>query len=591
MNIKKTIKIACITILSLLALWILVGVCTGPRIRTWACGHRYKPEPYERTYSIEPDRGDIYDCDGNQIAGTNIVYDVHMDCCAIDNEPEWAEKSRRLAQEIALILPDRTAPEWWDYFQNARKRRNRYIKIVKDTDLAMVDTLRTLPLFNEGHYKGGIIISTKEVRTYPYGTLARRTIGSMRSLYNDEYLFGLEGRYNKELTGQFGSRTLRHTYKRGKWIKEEIAYTEKKDGWNLYTTLDMDIQKVADSILFSAVDSDKEIQGGCLALMDVETGAIKALANMHRFEDGRVGEYLNYLVGYSYEPGEVAQTMTLAAALSDGLLTSLDEKLPTNHGRQNDTSAVVDQYIRQYEKRMQTDSISVMDGLAMSSHYVAGQLASRYKDSIDYYFGWFGSFCPYFSDFDVRGSRPLDLVSSLRRDINTVIAMGSGYEFTATPLHILAFYNMIANKGTRVKPFIVDKGMREDESHVKQPQLYAKRILRESTALQITDALSSCTESGTAKIFHNHPSHLVGKTGTSRQILAPPLRKGGVDPYMDVDGKRQYASSFAGFFPAENPEYSVICVLFTKPTDKPIYGGKLPAETVRKFIEGTEDLR
>ena len=304
-----------------------------------------------------------------------------------------------------------------------------------------------------------------------------------------------------------------------------------------------------------------------------------------------MGEYYNYLLNHSYEPGEVAQTMTLAAALSDGFIKSLEDKMPTNHGKMSDTSAIRDDYIIQYERKTQSDSISVIDGFSMSSRYVASNLAARYAESPDYYYQWFKTFCIGMYNFDIH-MRDLDLVNPLGRDTNTLLSMGNGYEFTVCPMQILAFYNTIANDGKLMEPLLV-KRMQSDKygTQYMWPKELNECVIRKDVTDSVKRALTNCVEKGTGRALKDLPIKVAGKTGTTRQIMDPRSREGSNDPYQDIDGRRQYASTFAGFFPADEPRYSVICVLYTKPTLKPLYGGKLPAETVRHFIEGIENLR
>ena len=298
-----------------------------------------RPTDQISTYTEYAERGDIFDCRDNLIATNKTVYDIHLDCCVIEDQKTWEEKSRRLAQGITLVLPEKSAPEWWDYFQNARKNKKRYLSIIKNADLNMVETLRSLPLLNEGQYRGGLILTSHVIREYPYGNLARRTIGALRNRYDDP-LFGIERQFNGDLNGEDGISKLKVGYRGRKPRQWEIEREEKIDGWDVYTTIYMKHQALADSLLRAAVESDEYIAGGCLALMEVKTGGITALANCHRLDNGRVGEYYNYAIRHSYEPGEVVQTMTLAASLSDGIIKSLDDKLPTNHGRLTDTTAI-----------------------------------------------------------------------------------------------------------------------------------------------------------------------------------------------------------------------------------------------------------
>lgn len=550
-----------------------------------------KPSDQIRTYTEYAERGEIFDCRDNLIATNKRVYDVHLDCCAVEDQKMWEEKSRKLAQGIALILPERTAPEWWEYFQDARKHRKRYLPIVKNIDQSMVDTLRSLPLLSESPYKGGFICTSKPVREHPHGNLARRTIGEWRNAY-DNYLFGIERQFDADLNGSNGFSKVKVGYRAGKPRRWEIEREDKIDGWDVYTTLYMKHQAVADSALRAAVEGDEDIAGGCLALMDVKTGAITALANCHRLHNGQIGEYYNYAISHSYEPGEVVQAMTLAASLSDGLIKSLDEKLPTNHGRLTDTSAFRDNYILQYERKYQTDSITVIDGFAQSSRYVASSMALKYTQSQDYFYKWHESFCISGNDFDLVGMRELDLVDPIGRDINTLASTGSGYGFTVCPMQILAFYNTIANNGKMMRPMLIKK-MESDKygSQHMHPSEIHEMVFRKEVADSLKKALTACSEHGTAKILSGMSQNVIGSTGTSRQIIDPCSRGSSLNPYQDSEGRRQYSSTFAGFFPADNPRYSIICVLFTKPTHKPLYGSQLPTETVKIFVENMPDLR
>jgi len=550
-----------------------------------------RPTDQISTYTEHAERGDIFDCRDNIIATNKTVYDIHLDCCVVEDPKMWEEKSRLLAQSISQVLPGKTAPQWWGYFQDARKNKKRYLPIVKNVDRSIVDTLRTLPLLNERPHKGGCICTSKVVREYPYGNLGRRTIGAFRNSY-DAPLFGIEHQFNGDLNGNDGIRKVKVGYRGGRPRQWEIERDEKIDGWDIYTTIYMKHQAVADSVLRTTVESDEDIVGGCLALMEVKTGAITALANCHRLDNGEIGEYYNYAINHSYEPGEVVQAMTLTASLSDGMIKSLDEKLPTNHGRLTDTCRFQDNYIIQYERMNQTDSISIIEGFALSSRFVSSSLALKYAQSQDYFYKWYETFCINDCHFDLGGMRELDLVDPIGRDINTLSSAGSGYGFTVCPMQVLSFYNTIANNGKMMRPMLIKK-MTSDKygNQYMMPREINEMVFRKEVADSLKKALTACTEHGTSKLLNGLPQNIIGKTGTSRQVIDPRLREGSLDPYQDGEGRRQYSSTFAGFFPADKPRYSVICVLFTRPTHKPLYGGQLPTETVKSFVENMPDLR
>lgn len=577
--------------------WIILIIIAGllaafysmPRGKTLFRRIIDRPSDYKKTVTLHADRGKIFDYQGNVIATNNTVYDLHMDCCVVEDQKEWEEKSRRLAQEIALILPERTAPEWWDHFQNARKKRRRYIPIVKGADYSMIGSLSSLPLFNEGKYKGGKIVTARTVREYPSGTLARRTIGGWNA-GNQAYMFGLEKQFDTDLSGEDGSRVLKVGYRRGSKRQWEIAHKDKIDGRDIHTTLDMRKQAIADSILRAVIENNDDIAGGCLALMEVKTGAVVTLANIHKLENGTIGEYYDYMTGHSYEPGGVAQTMILAAALSDGVIKSLDERFPTNHGRLHDSSAIYDDNIRYYERNKRTDSISVIEGFSKPYRYIPSILATAYEKSQEYFHEWYKSFCVGKHDFDLP-LREMNNGNLSEENVSTLISIGNGYGFTICPMQILTFYNTIANNGIQMRPMLIKK--MESEKFGSQsimPKELNGSVLRKAVTDSLKRALTFCMENGTAQILKDMPQQIIGKTGTSRQLLDPSLGDGAKDPYKDIKGRSQHASTFAGFYPADAPRYSVICVMFSHLTDKH-FSSSLSTQSVKQFIEEIEDIR
>lgn len=584
MGIKKNLWIGVCLATALAAI-----ILSGAKIQSlfWRICDRSTDRIVER--QISPDRGEIFDCEGKVIATNEKLYDIYLDCCVVTDQKVWEEKSRKLAQEIAEILPDKTAPEWWDYLQHGRNNKKRYYPIVKDIHFSLVDSLRQLTLLNEGVYKGGIITRIKDTRIYPYGELARRTIGFCRSTDQNSY-FGLEAQYEGDLNGDFGIIKEKQGYRRGKVRYWNLDYKKEIDGWDIHTTLDMRHQALADSLLKAAILSNEDIQGGCLMVMEVQTGALKAIANTHRFDNGKIGEYFNYALDYYYEPGSVAQTMTLAAALNDGVVKSLDEKIPTNHGRLY--KMPTDNYIRQYEVSARTDSISIKKGFAMSSRYVFSEIAARYAESQDYYYGWLKTFSLDEHNYDIGGVRKVKLPDSNSRTIETLMSTGQGFGFKMSPLHILTFYNTIANDGKMVSPMLINK-MKSDKygTQYMYPDESHGVILRPDVVSSLKHALAFCVSDGTAKALSDSTYNgVAGKTGTSRLVIDPEQRGESIDPYTDDEGRHQYAGTCAAFYPVASPKYTIVCTFFTKPTHNTLYGGQLPTTTVKEFMNGIRKL-
>ena len=151
----------------------------------------YRALDQERFEWIPASRGNIYDCDGNIIATSQLVYDIHLDCQIIEDPEVWKEKTLALAPKLAALLPERTAAEWWEHLQYGRQYDNRYLKIAKDVSPEMRDSIAKLPIFDMPSLKGGAIYTSCLRRSYPYDSLARRVIGYVRS--GDNGHIGVEG--------------------------------------------------------------------------------------------------------------------------------------------------------------------------------------------------------------------------------------------------------------------------------------------------------------------------------------------------------------------------------------------------------------
>ena len=320
----------------------------------------WKPEPriagaltpsiVKRT--VEPVRGNIIDCNGRLLAMSYPIYDIHMDCTVMKaeygkmknrekgqmKEQEWMEKARLLSQGLAELVPGTNAEKMFSQIKEGRARGRKYLPVAKGVDRSTMLKIKDLPLYKEGANKGGMIVETRNVRKYPYGRLARRTIGFVRDnkgLPEEEIKGnpGLEGRYDAILHGKDGREYLKQT-DRGRVRNYDSSYVRAVDGKDLRTTLNIDYQDVADRALRERIDSLEDLNGACLVLMEVKTGAIRAMVNLSRDPNrgNSFEEITNFAIGRRCEPGSVFKTVTLLSVMSDGIYKSLDETIPTNHG-------------------------------------------------------------------------------------------------------------------------------------------------------------------------------------------------------------------------------------------------------------------
>ena len=554
---NKPIKITLIILASLAALAI-AGV------GAYRCAeHLYDAEQQEKM-RFYGHLGDFYDTRGKLIVSTEQLYGRYMDCLVIKDENEWKQKTLALAPGLASLFPERSAAEWWEYLQEGRRQGKRYLPIARGLSKQQEDSLEALPLFNESPSMGGGIIESYLQRTYPYDSLARRTLGYVK----EGVAVGIEGKYNKMLPG---------------W-KDDCAR-------DLRLTLDMPLQQVADSALRAAMGDDTHLQAGCVVVMDVKSGAIRAMVNLSRgvpsHEHPRLWERYNDAIAHLYEPGEVLQTMALASALKDGNLHSLDETIPTHHGELKHYSD--DPRIREYEVENNKTDISVLKGFSLSSPYVMAYLTTRHYDtSRNYYVESIRNYSlPEGMDFDIEGLRPVDIT---RPDghywtHSTLASLANGFCLVMAPLDILSFYNTIANRGTMVKPFLVEA----IGDTLVSPVIIRENVISPLVADTLTRALRQVVLDGTASRLKQARYPVAGKTGTASQIIKPYDENGlAADPYHDKDGRHSTAATFAGFFPADAPQYSIICVIFSNPCEKTYFGGGFPAQVVLDVVNSIE---
>lgn len=592
-------------VLSLIGALVLVGQLV--RVQVF-----FKPDPAieaELTPSVTKDvmlpaRGAILARDGRKLAISFTSYIVAMDCSVLkdefrkdsrngaEREREWMEKARALADGLARIIPSKTAEEYFAQIKKDRENDNRYRMISQSVDFETLQELKKLPLFNEGQYKGGLIVNRKDVRQYPYGTLARRTIGFVRDNTDasSNNFIGIEGKFNSKLHGTGG---YRYTVKKdGRETVQSFDSTAVKpvDGLDIRTTLDVDIQDLADMALKSQIDTNRKIEGGCAIVMEVSTGAIRAMVNLKRDpQSGLMGESYNYAIGRAGEPGSVFKASTIMTLLEDGCIKSLEDKIPTNGGKEG--LLPLDQHIYDYEHQNHTKEITILKGLEMSSNYVFAHLAmehysNRPKDFIDklYMYKLGEAF-----DFDLDGMATPSVPSPDKSTwSNTSLGTTAyGYSVTETPLHILTFYNAIANKGKMMKPYLVEDI--EKNGTVKEklgPSILNASVCSKATADTITRGLASVVQSGTATRLKNTRCTVAGKTGTARILLDENDSKTAAGRYSDEWGRKKNQATFVGFFPVEAPQYSIIVVVYSILDSESFYGGTLPALAARQIVDG-----
>ena len=450
----------------------------------------------------------------------------------------------------------------------------------------------------EGRYKSGIIVEKHDSRKYPYGTLARRTIGYVKdnsSQKEDEKgrsHIGIEGKYDYVLHGKEGEIWLKPTDNKEKIQNYDSTYVKPVDGLDVRTTLDITLQDIVDKAMRKQMSANPKIEDGCAVFMDVRTGAIRAMVNLTKSpKDSSLNEVYNMAIGYGANPGSVFKTTTLMTALEDGYIKSLDDEIPTNEGKL--PGYPQDDHVKNLVK------ISILHGFEISSNYVFRYLATnnysdnpkRFMDKL-YMYKLGQAF-----DFDLEGLREPVLPSPDSKSWSST-DLGSvaiGYSVRETPLHTLTFYNAIANKGRMMKPYLVESIEKDGVVKTKKgPSVLNASICSRATADTLLRALKAVTSEGTAYRLKGAKLTVAGKTGTARQSLSKEeIEKYGRDPKdntQTADGSYHNLATFVGFFPADNPKYSAIICMNSSLIRGSLYGGVGPASAMREIVDAIYTL-
>lgn len=496
---------------------------------------------------IDAVRGNIYADDGSMLATSIPIYEVRMDLNADGlTDDVFNDGIDSLCIRLNELFDDKSAVDWKRQLLEARMSGERYHLIRRKVKFHQMKAMRSFPIFRLGKYKGGFIVLQQNKRERPFRMLAARTIGYERPGVAP---VGLEGAYSAELSGVSGKR-LMQKISGGLWMPiNDENEVEPQDGYDVHTTINLNIQDVAENALLKQLQLH-DAHHGSVVLMEVETGAIKAIANLSKDDDGDYYEYYNYAIGESAEPGSTFKLAALVAALEDGYITNTDS-VDAGSGR-----AEFHGELMRDSKEDGYGTISIKEAFALSSNIGVMRIVEKYYSSQPEKFirGLKRMHLDQPIGIEIAGEGeplikdPADRSWSLITPLWTSI----GYEVKMTPLQVLTFYNAIANDGKMVKPMFVDR-ITDKSSTVKQfePTVVDEAICSEETVEQAKELLEAVVMEGTAKNLKNNNYAIAGKTGTAR-----------VAKSSEGYGKKiTYQASFAGYFPADNPKYSCIVVV------------------------------
>ena len=520
----------------------------------------------EKMVTIPATRGNLYAGDGSLLATSVIKYDVRWDAVS-PSEDHFNENIVDLSKGLSNLL-GKSSSYYEDRLRKARATKNRYLFIARNLSYSDYISIKSLPLFNKGQFKGGIIIEEHTEREHPLDKMAERTVGYERKDDSGYYTrVGLEGAYGHYLRGKEGRR-LKQKIAKGEWKPIGIGnIVEPRDGYDVISTIDVNIQDIAHNALLSSLEKFKA-DHGCVVVMETATGEIKAISNLGRTSQGKYYERLNYAVGESHEPGSTFKLMAMVAALEDKVVDT-SQVIDTENGRVRfyDRTAID-------SKRGGYGKISAARAFELSSNTAFAKMinAPYSKDPKRFVKRLFNMGLNEKLGLEIKGEGEPDFPYPGDKDWygTTLPWMAFGYGIELTPLQTLTFYNAIANDGEMVKPRFI-KQVKEWDVTVEtfEKEVLNPRIASQSTINAVREMMENTVRRGTAKNIYSPDFSMAGKTGTCQTEYW-------IEP-------NRYISSFAGYFPADNPKYSCIVVIH-KPEKSIGYYGNVVAAPVFKQI-------
>tara|TARA_B100001778_G_scaffold79341_2_gene64089 strand:+ start:817 stop:2898 length:2082 start_codon:yes stop_codon:yes gene_type:complete len=518
----------------------------------------------KRTFPAK--RGDLYAKDGSLLATSLTYYEVGLDLTSPAIIEDTLNKYvHSLADSLESLIGKKSSGEYYRDILTAYKDSVRWLLLSRGLNYPEFQKLKTFPFINQGRLKSGLAYSKYTKRKKPFGVLASRTIGSRAP-------FGLEGAYNTYLMGVDGEQLQRR--KSNVWVPVNNAnIKESIDGADVYSTIDVNIQEVAENALKDQLFFNKA-DYGCAVVMEVETGKIRAIANL--LIDTATGEFTearNFAIADAEEPGSTIKLASFMAILEKQQLDLDERNIKIGNGRYK----VYDREVK--DSHFTKAKLSAREVFEKSSNVGTVKLVEKYyKNNPEEYIERLYSFGLLDKlNLDIIGeAKPMIKSPSDHDWYGTTLAWTShGYESKLTPLQILAFYNSVANNGKLIKPIFIEKIVDESKKETLfQPQIIKSSICSQESVIKLQDLLEGVVNNGTAKRpFRGSLYKVAGKTGTAVTNYSTSGIK-----------KKKYRSSFAGYFPADNPRYSCIVVI-TNPRENGIYGSSTAAPVFRKISD------
>jgi cell division protein FtsI (penicillin-binding protein 3) len=395
-------------------------------------------------------------------------------------------------------------------------------------------------------------------RFYPQGRVGREVLGGVGA--DGRAQGGMEQAMDETLSGRDGYSIVRRDARGKQEASIALPAVQATDGNDVHLTIDFDLQEIADAALTEAIDST-DAAGGDLLLLDPRTGEI--LAAVSKRGSGAVRDVGAFIE--PYEPGSVLKPFFVSTLLASGK-ARMEERVHGEGGRWADPNGRVHTDVHAY------DWLTLRDALRVSSNIGMVKFAPRLSPGQQFaYLRDFGFGTPAGVEYPTESSGRLPRPD--RWSKMTQASLATGYEVSVTPLQLALAYGALANGGSLMEPRLVREvraaGGRTLER--REPR-EVRRVIPRAVATQIRDVLVSVVEDGTATRAGLATFEVAGKTGTARRTGANGRYEAGA-----------YNATFVGFFPARDPQLTILVRLDRPQGD--YYGGLTAAPVTRETLQ------
>ena len=549
-NTRKSILVRAyiaVALILLFAFYLVLGIAKLQFGKTGEFAQARKNQN-TRVKEIQAMRGNIYAADGSLLATSVPRYDINMDPNADGlSQKLFEEKIDSVSALLAMNFNTKfkTTEEWKSYLKQQRKKKSRFISLAKDIGFEQVKKVKQWPWARDGKFIGGIWFEEKGKRMYFMGDLAKRTIG--RSENGTQV--GLEGAFDTLLRGKNGKQ-LQQRMPGGVWRPLQTGNQSiPVNGADIVTTLDVRIQDITQYALLKGLQ-EVEAHHGCAVVMETKTGAIRAMANLKRGTDGQYYESQNYAVDEFTEPGSTFKVLAAIALLEDKKVT-LTDSINNEWGKWKYYDLDLVDAVTPRKKFYTLAECLQNSSNVGTAKFVLQHYKSDPEDFTDHAIQLGLHIKP---NFDIPSSNFPTIKTPESGDWSAISlpSMSIGYYARVSPLQMLMLYNTIANKGQLMQPYMVSEIRAQGKKAQKiEPKILNKQAISAQTTQVLTTMLTTVVDKGTASNIKTETYKIAGKTGTA-------WLSSGNKGYGD---KKEFQAAFAGFFPANDPQFTIIVVV------------------------------